>query len=387
MERDLKPLREKMVSAMVYDGWQFVQNAITSIDTAYFCVDTIGKIIKQHEDAYNSWFDGIGQEIAKKKEKGEEMKVAITSERLPRYVTVVAGMEVNSSFLLQKLTNDFFQYTRNTFDYIAQIANVSLLRERRKNIESVDFPRMKDVFEQQTYSQEFPTIHSWFDQISNSQEYIYLDDFCNRTKHISDIYIRLSIPFFGGESKATVNPFYKKATDHPSQNIKTYLKSIWNYVFQALCSFLTLLETEIEKTTSNNRFHQLLGYQQVIKDSPENSFAFAYVVAPNNDANAMPEGIGILLLQQDHEDGRVDACNCNLDNIYICNPADKLDVIGVYKAEEQWHPDQVLLYRKYKKSIPAQDDLPLIFQIMQNPQHRNMRFYPNPYMTFMSIEA
>ena len=72
MERDLKPLREKMVSAMVYDGWQFVQNAITSIDTAYFCVDTIGKIIKQHEDAYNSWFDGIGQEIAKKKEKGEE---------------------------------------------------------------------------------------------------------------------------------------------------------------------------------------------------------------------------------------------------------------------------------------------------------------------------
>ena len=65
----------------------------------------------------------------------------------------------------------------------------------------------------------------------------------------------------------------------------------------------------------------------------------------------MPEEIGILLLQQDHEDGRVDACNCNLNNIYITNPADKFDITGVYQAETDWQPDQVLFYRKYKKRV------------------------------------
>ena len=148
------------------------------------------------------------------------------------------------SFLLQKLTNDFFQYTRNTFDYLAQIANASCLRERGKKIERVDFITMNDTFAQQSYSQEFPDIHSWFDKVSNSQEYIYLDDFCNRTKHICDIHVRLSMPFFGGESTAVVNPFFKKNTSHPKQDIKTYLESIYNYVFQELSTFLSLIETE-----------------------------------------------------------------------------------------------------------------------------------------------
>ena len=126
MERDLKPLREKMVSAMVYDGWQFVQNAITSIDTAYFCVDTIGKIIKQHEDAYNSWFDGIGQEIAKKKEKGEEMKVAITSERLPRYVTVVAGIYViNVGGYIGSSTRSEIEYAKATGKHVEYLETLA----------------------------------------------------------------------------------------------------------------------------------------------------------------------------------------------------------------------------------------------------------------------
>ena len=46
MDRNLIPLRDKMINAMVYDGWQFIQSALLSIQTAQFCLDLIGEIKK-----------------------------------------------------------------------------------------------------------------------------------------------------------------------------------------------------------------------------------------------------------------------------------------------------------------------------------------------------
>lgn len=385
MGRDLKPLRNKMVTFRVYDGWQFVQSVINSIDIARYCIDIIEKIIKQNEDCYNEWFEKSTLELD---ENNEKMDASIDSDILPVYSIKVADVDIDSRFLLQKLTKDFFQYIRNTFDYMAQIVNTCCLRERGKETEKVDFAKMNKLFAQQPYSQEFPDIHAWFEKVNSSQEYVYLNAFCNRIKHNSNINIKFSVPFFGGESKVTVNPFYKDNTNHPSRDIKTYLEFIWKYVFKELCTFLALIEAEIEKKpVSNNRFHQLLGYQQINKDSSENSFAYVYVEAPENDIKKMPDEIRILFVHQEHTDSQVDAYNCRFNNIYIANPQNIHDIIGVYRAESDWHPEQILYYRKYMKHAPQQGDEPLLNQIMSSAEHRNIRFFKNPYISFMSVGA
>lgn len=380
MEHDLKPLLNKMVTAKLYDGWQYIQCATKSINTAKYCIEVIGSCIHQYEDKYNEWFQDL---IACATENNKpQMEIS-----LPKYITKVADMDINSAMLINKLTKDFFQYTRNAFDYIAQIANVVYLRDRRKKIESVDFRRMQDVFAQQTYSNVYPQMHAWFDSIANSSEYIYLDDFCNRTKHICDVYVNLSISLFGGESKVTINPFFKNQTAHPIQDVKTYLESIWNYAFHSLDDYLQQLENDVGNTiTGENRYHQLLGYQQTIKDSPDNSFAFVYINATNEIAQ-MAEEIEVLLLQQDHVDGHVNACNCSVETIYVVNPQNKWDVLAAYKAEEQYYQNQVLYYRKYKKYIPSGTDEPLIIQITTGQENKDMKLYPNPYISYDDVEV
>lgn len=91
-------------------------------------------------------------------QEGKVKKVSITTESLPNYVTSIAGKDVPAAFLLNKLTKDFFQYSRNVFDSISQIANVSLLGSKAKKPDSVDFPAMLKTFNQPTYSQDFPDI-------------------------------------------------------------------------------------------------------------------------------------------------------------------------------------------------------------------------------------
>lgn len=386
MEYDLKPLKEKMVAAKVYDGWQYIQSAINSSNTAQYCMDIIDEIITRHQDTYNEWLKSLHQEMAEKKAKGENAVITVTIDRLPIHSIDVAGKEISSNFLLQKLTNDFFQYSRNIFDYIAQVANAVCLKDKGLGIENVDFAAMRNVFDQQ--KRKLPNLNHWFDQVCDSKEYKYLDDFCNRTKHISDIYVNMSISIGGGESKATVNPFYKKKTDHPTQDIKTYLKSIYDYVFNTFIAFLKLIEAEIETMKpSVNRYHHLMGYQQVIKESPENSFAYAYIAPSDNNVDNMPYEIGILLLYREEGNHKVFVHNCSLNTIYITAPEDKFSILGKYEAIDDWQPDQVYFYRKYRKKIPSQNEMPLFEQIKLSSEHRNMRFFPSPYMTLTSIET
>ena len=380
MDHDLRPLLNAMVASKLYDGWQFIQCAIKSNATAKYCISVIDSCIHQYENKYNDWF----RELTSHAYENIGSKIEIS---FPKYITKVADLDINSAELINKLTKDFFQYARNTFDYIAQIANVVYLRDKRKKTESVDFKRMQKVFDQQTYSNAYPQMHSWFDNVANSSEYIYLDDFCNRTKHICDVYVNLSISLFGGESKAIINPFFKNQTEHPVQDVKTYLECIWNYVVRSLNDFIRLLENDVgNNIVGENRYHQLLGYQQTIKDSPDNSFAFIYIYA-TNVIDQMAEEIEVLFLQQDPEDGHINAHNCPVETIYVAEPQDKFNIIAAYKAEEQYYANQTLYYRKYKKYVPDNADMPLIMQITTNQENKDMKLYPNPYISYENIEA
>ena len=384
---DYKALQQDMFQYQVYDAWQFVENALQSIKTAHFCIDVSSGLIHQYEDEYNVWIESIFNDLFKPENTdGNTHRVNVTSEMLPKHMIKVAGLDIGIQFLINKLTKDFFQYARNTFDYMAQIANSACLATRRKKIESVDFQQMSKVFAQQMYSQSFSAISSWFNTISTSAEFVYLDAFCNRTKHISDITQKLSISILGGESKATINPFYKKETQHSAQDIKTYLSSVIAFVEKALDGFLCLLQPELQnKTYVQNRYHQLEAYQQKMKDSPNSNFSMVYMTASSSDINSVPEEIEVLFERKDATDGHIDVRNCSVNKIYIRDPADEHTYIGYYEAVDDFVDDALLQYRRYKRVAHDPQDTPLIFSAMLDPENKDRFYHLNPYISFTTV--
>lgn len=378
-----KTLEEKLYDYGVYNAWQFVVNTSKTIHTANFCKDAISSLISRMEKEHSDWEKNLFSQI--NEQESAVRKISVTTENLPVHKVSVADVEVDNSFLLDKLTKDFFQYCRNAFDSMAQIANAGCLAFRAKKLESVDFPCMLRVFQQQTYSTDFPTISAWFNQISGSAEYAYLDAFCNRTKHTCDVYLKVSMAFMGGDNKAIINPFFRKTTQHGKQNVKDYLTTVYDFVYKAFEDFIVALETEIAKATYvQNRYHHLNCYQQRLKDDESNDYAVIYISEETNGIAQMPDEIEVLLLRQ-YDDGEIVSKNCEIDTIYVRSQNDEHHYVGKYECIEPCGDDTLLRYRRYKKEILEPDKYPILYGIMQNWKTKHLFYHNNPFIDITTV--
>lgn len=378
-----KTLEEKLYDCGVYNAWQFVMNTRKTLYTANYCKDTIFSLISQMEAEHSDWKISLGEQL--NAQEGTVRKITITSDDLPTHNISIAGVEVNTSFLLDKLTKDFFQYCRNAFDSMAQIANAGCLSFMEKKVEKVDFPFMLQVFNQQTYSADFPTMSAWFNRISMSDEYMYIDAFCNRTKHTCDVYLKVSMALLGGDNKTVINPFFRKEQQHEQRNIRDYLTTIYDSVNKVFEDFLTALEVETSKKIYvAHRYHHLNCYQQRFKDNENNDFAVVYILEETCGINQMADEIEILLLNQ-YNDGEIVSKNCELDSIYIRSQKDENKYVGKYEAIEQCGDDTLLRYRRYAKKILVDDKFPILYNIMQEWQQKKMFYHNNPFMDITTV--
>lgn len=163
-----KDLSKFLYDHEVYDSYQFIINTRKTLTMALFCKESILSLISKMNEEQQKWQSDFYNELIE--QSGPIKKVAITYDKMPTYSFTVYDIETNIPFLLDKLTKDFFQYVRNAFDCMSQAANAACLSTRAKNIERVDFRVMKNVFEQQSYSQDFPSISSWYTNIANCDE-------------------------------------------------------------------------------------------------------------------------------------------------------------------------------------------------------------------------
>ena len=375
-------LEKKLFDGGVYNAWQYVVNTSKTIQTAEYCKNVIQAIIANMESEHTKWENDLFAQL--QTQEGSVHKLSISSEELPKHELSIAGIETTSSFLLDKLTKDFFQYCRNAFDCISQIGNAACLAFREKKVEKVDFPFMLQTFQQQMYQQAFPDIAAWFDKISQSNEYVYLDAFCNRTKHICDVYLKVSMAFMGGENRADINPFYRKEKQHGKESIYTYLSTIYDFVETSFKEFLALLELELPKRTYvENRYHQLYAYQQRMKDHEESDFSVVYI-KENINVQQMPDEIEILLLAET-ADGEVWSKNCPIDTIYIQSATNEHDYVGKYVATESCGDDTLLRYRRYQKQIADPTQLPMRLEILREWQKNKIFYKNNPFIEITAV--
>lgn len=375
-------LKNELFDNGIYDAWQFVKNTTKTLSIAEYSKDVIIDLISKMAEEHEKWKDSLFFELFS--QDNNVKSVSVTTDNLPAYKITVASNQVAAPFLLDKLTKDFFQYVRNSFDSMSQIVNVALLAFNAKKPDTVDFPAMLKAFNQQPYSQNFPHMTAWYNKIATSDEFTYIDAFNNRTKHTYDIYLKVSMAFMGGENSAEINPFFRKNTSHGKKDITTYLNEIFDFVMASFESFMSELAREYpKKLYVSNRFNKLKAYQQKMNDSPDSNFSVVYIET-SEDICLMPDEISILLLSKS-EDGEIYSKNCEVDTVYVKSTNSDHDYIGKYVAIEAFGDDTLLKYRKYRKECQAPNALPLCYQAMDEWKKKPIFYKANPFLDFTTV--
>lgn len=375
-----KVLENELYDNGIYEAWQFVKNTERTLHIAKYCKDTISRLIAVMQQEHEDWKEALFEEVMAREDGVRE--ISITSETLPVYNTAIVGEEISSRFLLDKLTKDFFQYVRNVFDSMSQIANVALLGAKAKKADSVDFPAMLKVFNQQTYSQDFPDISSWYNAVSADPAFQYIDAFNNRTKHTCDVYLKVTMDFLGDNHSSNINPFYRKEVQHDKKDIVIYMNEIFDFVSKSFDDFMSELKKEYpKKTYLYNRYNKFKGWQQKMNSNPESDFAVIYFESAD-DISALPDDISVLLLNR-CDDGKIYCKNCNIDAILVKKTGTEHEFIGRYVADEPCGDDTLLRYRKYHKDAQV-GQVTFVKTTFEWRTHKT--FYKwNPYISFTTV--
>lgn len=374
-------LENELYDNGIYETWQFVVNTGTTLSTAQYCKDTILRLLASMQSEHEAWKEKLWDDLMT--QEGKVKQIAIKTDSLPDFKTPIAGEKISTNFLLSKLTKDFFQYSRNVFDSISQIANVSLLGSNAKKPDSVDFPAMRKTFSQATYSRDFPYIAAWYTSIASDPAFQYIDAFNNRTKHTCDVYLKVSMDLLGDHHSSDINPFFRKEVQHDKKDIGTYLNQILSFTQQSFDNFMNELAKEYpKKLYLNDRYNKLKCWQQKNDRNPDGDFAVVYIETSADDMSALPEHINVLLLNR-CDDGAIYGKNCPINTILVKKEGVDFGYIGRYIAAEPCADDTLLRYRKYDRDIVV--GMPAFFQT-QHEWTADPTFYKaNMYISVKAV--
>lgn len=367
----------------VYNALQFVDSAISSIIDACYYKDFILDISKDISIENNQWRANWTIEQPNENTKWAKVNMG----EWPTFETKLLNTPVSKIRLRDMFIKSFFQSCRNALDELAQAANAACLATKSKKIEKVDFHKMVEVFQQQSYSQAFPIMCSWFTKIYSSNDYMYIDMYCNRTKHTCSVKTDSSLPIIGKESNATIEPFFRQDTNSTTQidrkEIVEYTKVVYGFMRDIYKEFIAAIVQEVPKHTFiDNRLLTVSVYQQVMKGSPDSSFSMAYIVE-NPDFASMPEQIEVLFVTE--IDKTIHAMNCCFDTIYIRDKSNEQEYVGKYEAEDKIGEDALLRFRKYRKVEYNKDELPLKYQAMMDNKQKDTFYHRNPYVEITTV--
>lgn len=335
--------KKDLMAHNIFSTWQFIQNAKKNLDIASFAATTITNIISNMTNETVKWEQDLFRGF---RDSGDKQVTHITTDNMPAYQVDIAGTNVSGYFLVDKLIKDFYQYIRNCFDSIGQIANSGLLANAGKEIDATDFTAMIKRFSQETYKTAFILTAAWFETTGMSAEFKYIDAINNRTKHTADISNKLSMGILGSSGGAEIGPFFRRNKQHEKRDLSAQLQATLDYTNNTFQDFLNAFCTEYPNDTfSGNRQHSISVHQQKMNDGIGSSFSYAYIPCVGSFAT-MSDEIRVLLVKE-HDDDII-AHDCPFDVLLVTGNSNT-DVVGRYVAQDKVGDDCLLRYRRFKK--------------------------------------
>ncbi len=330
----------------VFDAWQYIINTKKNIITASYCQKVICALISQMTSEHKSWVNDLNKQVAREIKEFGTGRIGVDLEDFPGFQINILGVLTDYPFLVDKLIKDFFQYIRNAFDGMAQIANAALLANESFDVEWVDFKRIRGKLNN-IYSSLFPRSTAFFNSIFNNEEFRYCSNFNNMIKHICDAKVIISHGLFGGKSTYQIGPFFKKGTPFDEEDICNITGRVLKYIENQYAEFLAIITEEIKLDNFvEGRIHSLAFYGQIIEDDPKNSFTVVFIEVQES-LDELPDELRILLVNSVDDD--VVAVNCGYSEILVRDANGKN--IGQFVCDEEIKDKDLLRYRRYKKDI------------------------------------
>lgn len=372
-------IQKELLNRKVYSAWQFIVYTKKNIEIVGYCYSTIKNIIEKMTVKTVRWEQNLFSDFVEDVVDGKRVKtVSVTTDNQPVYELRVAGEKIDPWFLFDKLLRDFYQYSMNSLDSIAQIANAGLLGNKGKKVDSVDFQKMASTFAQQTYKADFPQVAAWFDGVNTSDEFKYIEAINNRTKHTADIANKLAMGILGSGNKTEIGPFFRKDSQHDKRELTDQLQATIDFIHSKWDSFLNAFcsEVTLEKYVDNRR-HEIDGvYQQRLKDEPDQDLSYAFIQT-ESDFSSMPSELYILFAYD--RDGEIAAHVCPFDNVFVRKG--EHEILGRYTASDVVGDDCLLQYRRYVKD----ENTPGVVCMFNATQEKTIFYHSNPFFTVTSV--
>ena len=369
--------QKELINHQVYPAWQFIVNARKNIEVAQYCTDVIESVIEKMKNKTVRWEEDLFSDFVEVEtddgRKGRQ--ITVTTDNIVSYEVHVAGVITDPIFLVNKLIRDFYQYVRNTFDSIGQIANSGLLANKGKKIDKTDFPAMVREFSRVTYTRDFPLTAGWFASIKSSPEFSYIDAINNRTKHTADVSSKLAMGILGSSNIAKIKPFFRNNTQHGDYDLSDQLHATMDFVNQSYLDFISAFTAEFVNDKYVDGRRNTIGgvYQQHMKNEPDSDFSYAYILE-ETDFFSMPDDIYVLLVNE--QNGTIYCHDCPFDTLLVKGEGEH-NIVGRYQAEEMVGDDCIVRYRHYKKDTMITGLICMLYEMQQTEKkfyHRNPHF-------------
>jgi len=118
----------------------------------------------------------------------------------------IEGCNISLAFLVWLNTYNFFQSSRNCFDYMAQIIAEFFPNDKLGLIDFGEIAKKMDSFENEA-------LKGWINNVNMSDLYKYIDDYCNTVKHNQYLPTRITVQTSDLEMTGYMQAFKKQVKD------------------------------------------------------------------------------------------------------------------------------------------------------------------------------
>ncbi|MGX8797609.1 hypothetical protein ACR6HW_16350 [Fusibacter sp. JL298sf-3] len=301
MPIDYMKMQDKFFEKKLCDAIQFLKNINENQKIILYSNEFLKKVIEQNEIKINEYNMSLNYKIQDRIETKSNKPVEIKAFD---DTVELLGIDVGLSFLASKYIKDILQYSRNIFDSLAQIVNLTLFANDAFKIDRVDFgfilKKLKDSGE------EFQETLSAFEVISLNSDYIFLTKANNRVKHIKDLPTKMSFQILGedNEIKHLIEGFTKDNNAFTSVDIQVCIEKMIKLVDDSIKLVFDSILKDIENAHNYYRIHEINYKAQISKKYDENitwddiransDYAFPYVDLTSFGDSSIPSTVSIL---------------------------------------------------------------------------------------------
>lgn len=334
-------LQKTLAQNKVYDAWQYVQSLAETLSYMDMSAELLEKVYAHRLAVLEETAQGLLQTAV------ETGKASITEQTLKETHLDIAGVKLDDSIVLKKISLEFFHYARLSMDILFQIINASLLGDSAIDVE--DKGIVRKLLTAIGREPNFSTLKTMLDSVKTANEFSYLQGFDNHVKHIKTILVSVNNSFiFGSQNTFQIAAFSYGGAEYPTCDTIAKVREIQAYVTHTVEQILIETEKQVPNCLDTQKRIQNLSFHMQVQEHEGTSSIdhISFFIYVNNDLSELPSEINVypLLIKPN---GDIHSFDFRFEEIFVKKRTDD-SIVGVAKLKNGLSSSEV--YRAFTVS-------------------------------------